>query len=587
MIYLVLFITLCQWKLITANTLSDDNTYGVVNFNTSCSESVVDYFNTATSMLYSFWYSESLSSYLDIIDQDSSCCMAYWGAAMTYNHPVWDYLSDERLETASQYSKQASECADNMSGSISDREIAYIKALMIYYDTTDPELNEPAVRLQTYANAFKELVYQPYGSTDENAGIIYGLAMIGVGYYSESEPAQGFPNLGLAGLTEELVLLGNSQSPGALHYIIHSYDQPTTSHRALDAAYTYWNVSVSVPHALHMPSHIFSDMGLWSDMVASNIDSLNLAFAQGNCPTGDWYHGSFFLQFGMLQLAMDCDAKSFMNSLQEDLAVNYPDNFNAEAGVRIPTMYLVETRSWEDAAHFDLVNWYSTIPSSLWTSNPWSLITSNFVVTAARAILNYCIEEISAARKAVDDANRLLLSDPDWEKRQLPYWRNSFTVMVDSAHAWETYRLVSPLAGIEAMEQVVEYQINTWAPEIAHAWDSREQLAEMLLMHYYENLNATDSGDLENVRRALQAYEDAIETYPNRFHSIAGAAKCSDILGNSNKASNYYSQLLLLTQPPFPDTTTEGVIRESCPISAYSRYRRPALVAAEHYFNNL
>lgn len=120
---------------------------------------------------------------------------------------------------------------------------------------------------------------------------MYGLALIGVGYYSETEPEDGFPSLSLAGLTEERVVLGNPDSPGALHYVIHAYDQPSSAYRALTSAYRYLNASTSVPHALHMPSHIFSDLGLWSDMVYSNVLSLNKAFELAGEPTGDWYHG--------------------------------------------------------------------------------------------------------------------------------------------------------------------------------------------------------------------------------------------------------------------------------------------------------
>ena len=399
---------------------------------------------------------------------------------------------------------------------------------------------------------------------------MYGLALIGVGYYSETEPSEGFPNLMRAGLVEEIVLLSNTHSPGGLHYVIHSYDQPGIAHRAVDAAYAYLNASVGVPHALHMPSHIFSDMGYWSDMIHSNVLSLDSAFSQAGAPTGDWYHGSFFMQFGELQMAMDCDSEYLMTAMQQ-FAVDYAEGFNAEAAVRVPTMYLVETKSWEDAASFDLTTWYPSTPPSMWTDNPWTLITSNFVVTAARAILNRPAADITAARQAVDDANAMLMSDPDWQRHQLPYWRFSFDVMVDSAKAWELFRTESPDAGIAAMQEVVAFQVGTWAPEIAHAWDAREQLGEMLLLRNAE-------GDIE---QALAVYEAALETYPNRYNSLAGAAKCAAELDDATKASYYYSELLMVTSAPFPDITMSGLAPSSCP--TYASGRRPDMIDAENY----
>eukprot|EP00602_Paraphysomonas_sp_CaronLab_P005248 CAMPEP_0185037884 /NCGR_PEP_ID=MMETSP1103-20130426/32887_1 /TAXON_ID=36769 /ORGANISM="Paraphysomonas bandaiensis, Strain Caron Lab Isolate" /LENGTH=556 /DNA_ID=CAMNT_0027576069 /DNA_START=29 /DNA_END=1699 /DNA_ORIENTATION=+ len=543
--------------------------YGVVNFKTSCADTVEEDFNTAVSMMYSFWYSESLIMFDDIISRDPKCCMAYWGAAMTYNHPVWDFIEDDRLEAAGEYSSKATSCATT--SSITDRELGYIESLAVYMNTSDPTITDPAKRLQKYADAVNWKVYQPYDPIDENAGVIYGLAMIGVGYYSETEPEDGFPNLMLAGLTEELIVRRNKESPGALHYVIHSYDQPGYAFRALDAAYKYCNVSVKVPHALHMPSHIFSDLGLWDDMITANTRSMNSAYSTASEPTGDWYHASYFLEFGSLQRAMDCDAFNLVLTMQE-LSVSQPQGFSAEAAVRVPTMYYVETRDWETAADFDLSKFYS-VPAEMWENNPWTEITANFIATAARAILNFPAEDITASRQAVDDANTALLSDPDWTIHQLPYWRLSFNVMVESARAWETFRVKSADDGIEAMEAVRELQVKSWAPEVAHAWDANEQLAEMFLLRGRE-------GDIES---ALAAYEKAISIYPNRYRSLAGAAKCADMLKNDIKASRYYGDLITLTSGPFPDMSLTGFESGTC--SDYSPLRRPELADAYDYFS--
>jgi hypothetical protein len=268
-------------------------------------------------------------------------------------------------------------------------------------------------------------------------------------------------------------------------------------------------------------------------MVDANVLSLNTAFALALEPTGDWYHGSYFLQFGMLQLAMDCDAAALVQSLR-DLAASAPEGFSAEAGVRVPAMYLVETRQWEQAATFDLASHYS-LPESFWADNVWALIHSNMVVAVARAILNHPAADITSARQAVDDANATLLADPLWSRHELPYWRLSFDVMVLSARAWEAFRLVSFEEGMRQMEAARARQASSWAPEVAHAWDANEQMAEMLLLRGDE-----EAGD---VAYALLVYEEAMRTYPNRYRSVAGAASCAERLGDHVKASAYYGDV--------------------------------------------
>lgn len=143
---------------------------GDVSFQTSCSDVVTEDFNTAMSMLYSFWYSQALKQFDDIISREPSCCMAYYGASMTYNRPVWDYITDERLVAAEVYASQAATCAEAVSSAVTDREAAYIAALGVYMNSTDPAVQDPASRLRTYANTFYDRVYIPYGPTDENSG---------------------------------------------------------------------------------------------------------------------------------------------------------------------------------------------------------------------------------------------------------------------------------------------------------------------------------------------------------------------------------------------------------------------------------
>jgi hypothetical protein len=147
--------------------------YGVVNFITSCDSTLTQDFNLAVSKLYSFWYSEARADFDTIISRDANCCMAYWGAASSYNHPNWDFIEDDRLRVAELYMKQSSKCAANNPTKITDRELGYIKSMAMFVNTSDPVLAaSPPLRLQTFVDAMKELVYDPFIDSDENAGCV-------------------------------------------------------------------------------------------------------------------------------------------------------------------------------------------------------------------------------------------------------------------------------------------------------------------------------------------------------------------------------------------------------------------------------
>ena len=227
-------------------------------------------------MLYSFYYTPALDGFLNVTAAQPQCCIAYWGAAWTFTHPIWDFISDERLARARAFSRDASDCVARAGASV--RERAYIEALRAYV-AEDARLDAaPALRLARWRDATRDLVYAPFGADDENAGVLYGLSLLAVGYYSESEPAEDYPHLRAAGALEDAAIARNPASPGALHFAIHSYDQPPLAAHALDAAKAYAHASVAVPHALHMPSHIFTDLGNWTDAVASNVASTGLGY---------------------------------------------------------------------------------------------------------------------------------------------------------------------------------------------------------------------------------------------------------------------------------------------------------------------
>ena len=206
-----------------------------VDFASSCAPAVKPALNDGLALLYAFEYQTARAAFDGVIAADFQCCIAYFFAASSFSTPIWAYISDGDLARAHAYSVNATACALS-APAVTAREAAYIAALAQYANTSASLT--PTARLQLYADALNATVYTPYAPTDEHASILYGLALLGVGYYSETEPADGWPHLLEAARLEEAVLAPgrNPEAPGALHYVVHAYDQPSLAVRALGAA---------------------------------------------------------------------------------------------------------------------------------------------------------------------------------------------------------------------------------------------------------------------------------------------------------------------------------------------------------------
>ena len=223
---------------------------GQVNFIVSCSASAQKQFNRATALLHSFWYEEAENAYATIARDEPNCAMAYWGVAMTLYHPVWAPATAAELQrgwTAVEKAKSI--------GAKTDRERDYVAAINAFYE--DSARLDHRTRALAYEKAM-ERVYLSY-SQDREAAIFYALALLGTGSITDKT----FANQKKAAEILNRVLPQEPQHPGVAHYLIHSFDYPQLAPLALRAARSYARIAPSSPHALHMPSHIFTRLGLW------------------------------------------------------------------------------------------------------------------------------------------------------------------------------------------------------------------------------------------------------------------------------------------------------------------------------------
>src|SRR6516165_10224187 len=230
---------------------------GRAHMQTSCASAVSVDFDRALALLHNFWYARAFERFNQVAKKDPECAMAYWGAAMTYNHPFWDppAQADEAAAWALvQKGLQAKKA--------STREKLYLAAVAALYK--DAGAGTKSIRDRNYRDAMAA-VYTKY--PDDETKLFYGLSILG----AIPEGSKGFERQGQAAKLFEEVYAHQPDHPGVLHYLIHAYDDPEHAQLGLTAARAYAKAAAAVPHALHMPSHIFTRLGYWDESAATNL----------------------------------------------------------------------------------------------------------------------------------------------------------------------------------------------------------------------------------------------------------------------------------------------------------------------------
>lgn len=331
---------------------------GTVDFSVSCSAQVQPDFNRAVALLHSFFYEEARRIFTAIAEKDPNCAMAQWGIAMTWWHPIWTPPNADEMRAG----KTAAEKAMAMQAG-TDRERRFITALNAYYKTSDnPTTGEvgqschgpigPRDRVIAYQKAMREL-YDRYPE-DVETRAFYALAVLAVGYATPTDTTLS-NQLQAAAILEKLWTT-NRNHPGVAHYLIHCYDYPSLAKRGLTAAEAYSSIAPWVPHALHMPSHIFTRLGLWEESIAANRSSADASRAYAamrhrTATEAEELHALDYMTYSYLQEAQDTKAKEIVDFVATVRKTNPELEFSAAyALAAIPARYALERNAWADAA---------------------------------------------------------------------------------------------------------------------------------------------------------------------------------------------------------------------------------------------
>lgn len=498
-----------------APNAADELTLGDVDFPVSCSRSAQAQFNRAVATLHSFWYEEADRAFAAVAATDPSCAMAYWGVAMSNWYPLWYPPSKAALQKGAEAVAKA-----RALGPKSDRERAYIEAIGTFYAESDTR--DHRERSLAYKQAMERL-HADYPE-DREAAVFYALALNATALPTD----QSFANQKKAAEILNKVFAEQPNHPGVAHYLIHSYDSAPLAQLGLPAAICYSKIAPSVPHALHMPSHIFTRLGKWNESVEANRASAEAGQNYARKEYGDgvgWdqsLHAMDYLEYAHLQLAQDRAAKQVVDEVLAFRKATPGSLAAAYAIAAIPARYAVERRDWAEAAAL------SVPPLDFpWDSAPWT----KSMVTYARALGAARTGDVAGAQAEIDR----LQSMHDAVIARNKYWADQIEVERLAAAAMLARAQGRDADAVAVMRQAsaLDAKMEKHPVTPGGIVPMRELLGDLLL-------------ELGQPTDALAAYEQSLTADPNRFRSLYGAAKSAELTGDPGKAKGYYQQLAAL-----------------------------------------
>jgi hypothetical protein len=489
---------------------------GSAHFPVSCTPAAQKTFDRGVALLHSFWYDEAEKTFSEATRTDPSCAMGYWGIAMSLYHPVWAPPTQADLKKG----MAAVEKAGSLRAK-TERERDYIAAIGAFYRDWDKvDHHERAVAWRT---AMQQLSARY--PEDREAAIFFALALIGTAPATDKT----FANQKQAAEILNRILPEQPNHPGITHYMIHSYDSPQLAILALPAARSYARIAPAAPHALHMPSHIFTRLGLWQDSIDSNLASAaaaksHIAKTLPGAASQDELHAKDYLVYAYLQTCQDGEAKRVV---EETAAVSKVDQevfLAAYAFAAIPARYALERRRWSAAAALQVR------PAGF----PWAQFRYAEAITYFARALGAArsgkpsaargdIEKLSAIQKALAQVKQ----DYDWSAQ--------VEVQRLVALAWTAHAEGDNDGALLWMRSAADLEDRTEKHPVSPGpvLPARELLGELFM-------------ELNQPALAFPEFETVLRTSPKRFNSTYGAARSAELSGDRKMANERYAELLKL-----------------------------------------
>ncbi len=482
---------------------------GKVHFPISCGKAAQADFESGVAMMHSFWYEESDKAFAALASKYPKCAMAQWGVAISTWHQLWTPPMGSDLERGVAAARKAQELALKAT----PRERDYINAIATYYK--DYETVNPKARAEGYSQAMQQ-VYKKHPA-DREAALFYALSLIAI-----TDPNdKTFAHQKVAGPILKRIFAEQPQHPGVAHYVIHNYDYAGIANDALDAARRYATIAPAVPHALHMPSHIFTRVGMWQDSIESNsaAERAAIEYAERMKMGGAWdqqVHAMDYLAYAYLQSGQHhAAAKVFQDLSKIDKVV--PNSMTAEyAMAAVGARYAVERRDWKAAAALPVRGSRSAgldgmvrLARALGAAH-----TGDYAQAGSE------IAALESLRKQVADGGDA-------------YWAGQVEIQRKAAEGWQAHaqgrdedaaRLLREATDLEDRTDKINVTPGVIVP-------ARELLADFLM-------------ETKQPELALAEYEKSLAAAPRRFNGLYGAARAALAAGDSAKARKYFAALL-------------------------------------------
>ena len=510
--------------------LGDLGKVGDVNFPTSCNAQAQPEFLRGVALLHSFFYEEARRVFTVAATKDPGCAMAYWGVAMTWYHPIWAPPTADDLKAGMEAVEKEESIAK-----VTPRERDYIAAIAAFYRAAKENASGPigmschgptdyATRRASFTQAMARLHTQYPG--DVEAAAFYALSLI----KSSPTPAEIPTQIEAAAILEPL-FKAHPNHPGVVHYLIHAYDYPTLASKGLAAADHYASIAPWVPHALHMPSHIYTRLGMWQKSIAANAASAEAAREyeakyHPGAANAQELHALDYLAYGYLQTAQDAKAREVAAHLatitktvpEVDFAVAY-------AGGAIPARMALERQAWAEAV-------------ALTPPNPRFVEKFPFDaahVEYARALGCARTKDLDGARKASARIQQLhdASTDPGYA-----YFRRHLELQQLAVKGWIAWGEGRNDEAIALLRYAADEEDALGKHPVSPGAivPVRELLGDLYL-------------ELNRPGDALATYEQSLTLNPERYRAIAGAARAAEGAGKAGTAREYYAKLLELAKP--------------------------------------
>jgi tetratricopeptide (TPR) repeat protein len=485
---------------------------GRVLFKTSCSPEAQKQFERALAMLHSFFFPETIKTFSAIPETDPSCAIAYWGIAISQRpNPLVGPFDAATLKRG----LDAIEKGEAI-GAKTQRERDWLAALKEFYKDYDKV--DQDTRTQNYAKAM-EALSKKYPD-DVEAKIFWALALNETFDHKSMDP--------LVKAIQILEPLDRKYPahPGVTHYLIHSYDFAPIAKRGVPAANKYAKIASSAPHALHMPSHIYSMVGMWEASIAANIRTVATSneYAARNKLDGIYGaipHSWDFMQYAYLQLGRDSEAKALMEEVAGVKKI-YASRYVTECGAAaVAARYMLERQDWKGAATLQVLDIVKA---------PQAQAITHF----ARALGAARSDDPAAAQADIDKLTELRAS---LEKAGQPYWAGQIEVQILAARAWVAQARGNKEDALKLMRAAADLEDGS-EKHVAmenRLYPMRELLGDMLMAQ-------------GQAKGALKEYEVTLKNAPMRLRGFYGAAKAAEMSGETKKARDYFDKLASLTR---------------------------------------